>query len=43
MQNTIRLFDQDSHLYTFSATVLACLETESGHFRVALDRTAFFP
>ena len=43
MKNTIRLFDQDSHLYTFSATVLACDEIESGNFRVVLDRTAFFP
>lgn len=43
MQNTIRLFDQDSHLYGFTATVIVCEPTESGTFRVVLDRTAFFP
>ena len=41
---TIRLFDQNSHLYTFSATVLS---VEAGNtpdtLSVVLDATAFFP
>ncbi len=44
MQPTVRLFDLDSHLYTFTATVLA---TEAGEeparLAVILDGTAFFP
>ena len=41
---TIRLFDQDSHLYTCKATVVSC---EAGKapdtLSVILDATAFFP
>ncbi len=41
---TIRLFDENSHLYTFTATVLSI---EAGKFpdtvQVVLDATAFFP
>ena len=41
---TIRLFDQDSHLYTCNATVVSC---EAGKapdtLSVILDATAFFP
>ncbi|MBR6781913.1 MAG: hypothetical protein IKM33_01780 [Clostridia bacterium] len=41
---TLRLFDQDSHLYTFDATVLSA---EAGKapdtLSVVLDSTAFFP
>ncbi len=41
---TIRLFDENSHLYTFTATVLSC---EAGQkpeaLDVVLDATAFFP
>ena len=41
---TLRLFDQDSHLYTFKATVLSA---ETGKtpdtLKVILDATAFFP
>ena len=39
---TIRLFDQDPQLRTFTATVLAC-EEKNGQYLVTLDRTAFFP
>ena len=39
---TIRLFDQDPQLRTFTATVLACEEND-GQYLVTLDRTAFFP
>ena len=42
MQKTIRLFDQDSYVQAFDATVLACEQQETG-FAVVLDRTAFFP
>lgn len=39
---TEKLYDADSHLREFDATVVAC-EPVDGHFRVELDRTAFFP
>ena len=39
---TDRLFDEDSHIRTFTARVLACT-SDGGRFRVELDRTAFFP
>ena len=41
---TIRLFDQDSHLYTFEATVLSVDAGGSPDtLNVILDATAFFP
>ena len=42
MQKTIRLFDQDSYMQAFDATVLACEACEE-RFAVILDATAFFP
>ena len=39
---TIRLFDQDPQLRTFTAEVLSC-EEKGGQYLVTLDRTAFFP
>lgn len=42
MNKTIRLFDQDSYMQTFEATVLSCKADAKG-FAVVLDRTAFFP
>lgn len=42
MQKTVRLFDKDSYIQTFDATVLSCEQYESG-FVVVLDQTAFFP
>lgn len=42
MQKTVRLFDKDSYIQTFDATVLSCEQYESG-FAVVLDQTAFFP
>ena len=41
-ETTERLFDQDSYLKEFQATVLDC-EKEEESWRVVLDRTAFFP
>ena len=42
--NTIRLFDQDSHLYTFTATVLSVTPGKAPDtLDVILDATAFFP
>lgn len=38
-----KLYYKDSHINEFSATVLDCVETESGQWLVELDRTAFFP
>ncbi len=42
MQKTIRLFDKDSYMQAFDATVLCC-EQADGRFAVVLDATAFFP
>ncbi len=39
---TVRLFDIDSHLSSFSASVLSCERSETG-YDVILDKTAFFP
>lgn len=39
---TERLYDLDSYLVTFTATVRACMPTDGG-WRVVLDRTVFFP
>lgn len=39
---TIRLYNQDSMLLDFTATVTLCTE-KKGQFAVTLDRTAFFP
>ncbi len=40
---TTKLYDQDSHCQTFSATVLSCSPGEPGKWHVVLDQTAFFP
>lgn len=44
MENTMteKLYYSDSHMKTFTATVLACSEGKKG-FEIILDRTAFFP
>ena len=42
MQKTIRLFDQNSYLQTFDATVLSCV-SDGARYAVILDKTAFFP
>ena len=39
---TERLYEQDSHLVRWEATVLACEPVIDGYW-VVLDRTAFFP
>ncbi len=39
---TIHLYDKDSELLEFDATVLSC-EEKGGQYIVTLDRTAFFP
>ena len=39
---TIRLYDQDSMLLDFTATVTGCWEKE-GQYIITLDQTAFFP
>lgn len=39
---TERLYDSDSHLSRFTATVMSCVPT-GDRYRVVLDRTAFFP
>ena len=43
MSRTERLFDTNSKLNIFEATVLSCKQTENGKYAVILDKTAFFP
>lgn len=40
---TEKLYDRDSELFAFDATVLSCEACEKGGYVVILDRTAFFP
>lgn len=40
--HTIKLYENDSYIKNFTATVLAC-EEKDGAFFVVLDKTAFFP
>lgn len=40
---TIRLFDENSHLREFDATVCSCEPGKGGTYFITLDRTAFFP
>ncbi len=40
--HTIKLYENDSYIKEFSATVISC-EEKDGTFLVALDQTAFFP
>lgn len=42
LQPTVKLYENDAYLRRFSAAVLAC-EPEGQSWRVALDRTAFYP
>lgn len=42
MQRTIRLFDRDSYMQAFDATVLSC-SRDGDRFAIILDATAFFP
>ncbi|MCQ2483730.1 MAG: alanine--tRNA ligase-related protein [Clostridia bacterium] len=39
---TIKLYDEDSHLYNFEAEVISC-EKSDDKYIIVLDRTAFFP
>lgn len=39
---TIKLYDQDSHMDQFTATVLSCVPVGE-RYQVVLDQTAFFP
>ena len=43
MMKTVRLFDADSYLSAFSATVLFCEKNKNGKYETVLDATAFFP
>ena len=40
--HTIKLYENDSYIKDFTATVVSCTETDGG-FLVVLDKTAFFP
>ena len=42
MEETVRLYYEDSHMREFEACVLSC-QPEGKGYRVILDRTAFFP
>ncbi len=43
MNFTNRLFDTDSHLFTFTATVLSVNPGDENTLHVVVDQTAFFP
>ena len=43
MEATLRLFDDDSHLFDFTARVLSCDACAGGGYAAVLDSTAFFP
>ena len=43
MQITEKLYDKDSYLQEFQATVISCDPKDETTWRVVLDRTAFFP
>ena len=43
MQITEKLYDADSYLKEFTATVVSCEQKSDTTYRVVLDRTAFFP
>lgn len=40
---TEKLYDFNSYLKEFTATVVSCNETEDGKYKIILDKTAFFP
>ncbi len=40
--NEEKLYYQDCHIKTFTATVIGCVKTEKG-YEITLDRTAFYP
>ena len=40
--HTIKLYENDSYIKNFTATVIAC-EEKNGAFLIVLDKTAFFP
>lgn len=42
MEETVKLFYEDTHLHEFEATVLSC-QPDGDTYKVVLDRTAFFP
>ena len=43
MQTTEKLYDKDSYLQEFQATVVSCEQKNEITWRVVLDQTAFFP
>lgn len=43
MQATEKLYDRDSYLSEFQATVISCEQKNETTWRVVLDKTAFFP
>lgn len=43
MTATRRLFDENSHLFDFTAQILSVTPTDGGTLSVVLDATAFFP
>ena len=42
MHQTVKLYEEDSHLCAFDAVVLSCTAQED-RFAIVLDRTAFYP
>ena len=40
---TEKLYDKDSYLQEFQATVISCEQKNENIWRMVLDKTAFFP
>ena len=43
MQTTEKLYDKDSYLKEFQATVVSCEQKDETTWKIVLDKTAFFP
>ena len=43
MQITEKLYDKNSYLQEFTATIVSCEQKDDTTYRVVLDQTAFFP
>ena len=43
LNSTEKIYDKDSYIYEFDATVVDCLRNNDGSYQLILDRTAFFP
>ena len=43
LNSTEKVYDRDSYIYEFDASVTDCVRRDDGSYELILDRTAFFP